>query len=95
MGKLNGKVGLVTGAAKGLGASFAEHLAAEGASVVVNYATSKAAAEAVVSRIEKKGGEGDRGSGGRDEGRGDRAPASRDEEGLRQAGHSGEQRRGV
>jgi 3-oxoacyl-[acyl-carrier protein] reductase len=56
MGKLNGKVGLVTGAAKGLGASIAEHLAAEGASVVVNYATSKAAAEAVVSRIEKKGG---------------------------------------
>ena len=56
MGKLNGKVGLVTGAAKGLGASIAEHLAAEGASVVVNYATSKAAAETVVSRIEKKAG---------------------------------------
>ena len=56
MGKLNGKVAVVTGASKGLGASIAEHLAAEGASVVVNYATSKAAAEAVVSRIAKKGG---------------------------------------
>jgi len=56
MGKLNGKVALVTGASKGLGASIAEHLAAEGASVVVNYGMSKAAAEAVVSRIEKKGG---------------------------------------
>ncbi len=56
MGKLNGKVGVVTGASKGLGASIAEHLAAEGASVIVNYATSKAGAEAVVSRIAKKGG---------------------------------------
>ena len=56
MGKLNGKVAVVTGASKGLGASIAEHLAAEGASVVVNYATSKAGAEAVVSRIAKKGG---------------------------------------
>jgi NAD(P)-dependent dehydrogenase (short-subunit alcohol dehydrogenase family) len=56
MSKLNGKVAVVTGASKGLGASIAEHLAAEGASVVVNYATSKAAAEAVVSRIAKKGG---------------------------------------
>ena len=57
MGKLNGKVAVVTGASKGLGASIAEHLAAEGASVIVNYATSKAGAEAVVSRIAKKGGE--------------------------------------
>ena len=56
MGKLNGKVGLVTGAAKGLGASIAEHLAAEGASVVVNYATSKAAAEAVVSVLRRRAG---------------------------------------
>jgi 3-oxoacyl-[acyl-carrier protein] reductase len=56
MGKLNGKVGIVTGASKGLGASIAEHLAAEGASVIVNYATSKEAAEAVVSRITSKGG---------------------------------------
>jgi 3-oxoacyl-[acyl-carrier protein] reductase len=56
MGKLNGKIALVTGASKGIGASIAEHLAAEGATVVVNYATSKSGADAVVDRIEKKGG---------------------------------------
>ena len=56
MGKLNGKVAVVTGASKGIGASIAEHLAAEGASVVVNYASSKGAAEDVVGRIKKNGG---------------------------------------
>src|SRR2546428_10200678 len=54
--KLTGKVALVTGASKGIGASIAEHLAAEGAAVVVNYANSKAGAEAVVARINQKGG---------------------------------------
>jgi len=56
MSKLAGKVAVVTGASKGIGASIAEHLAAEGASVVVNYASSKAGADAVVKRIQDKGG---------------------------------------
>jgi 3-oxoacyl-[acyl-carrier protein] reductase len=56
MSKLAGKVAVVTGASKGIGASIAEYLGAEGASVVVNYASSKAGADAVVERITAKGG---------------------------------------
>jgi 3-oxoacyl-[acyl-carrier protein] reductase len=56
MRTLKGKVAVVTGASKGIGASIAEHLAAEGASVVVNYSSSKAGADAVVNRIAGKGG---------------------------------------
>ena len=55
MGKLQGKVAVVTGASKGIGAGIAKALAAEGASVVVNYASSKAGADKVVQEITAKG----------------------------------------
>jgi 3-oxoacyl-[acyl-carrier protein] reductase len=56
MSKLTNKVAVVTGASKGIGAEIAKSFAAEGASVVVNYASSKEGADKVVAAIVAKGG---------------------------------------
>src|ERR1700756_4473348 len=56
-GKLQGKVAVVTGASKGIGAAIAEKLGSEGARVVVNYARDKAGADSVVGKIKRSGGE--------------------------------------
>ena len=56
MNKLTGKIALVTGASKGIGAGIAKAFAAEGAAVIVNYATSKAGAEKIVAEITANGG---------------------------------------
>jgi 3-oxoacyl-[acyl-carrier protein] reductase len=56
MSKLNGKVAIVTGASKGIGAGIAKGLAAEGASVVVNYSSSREGADRVVAEITGNGG---------------------------------------
>lgn len=56
MDRLSGKVAIVTGGSKGIGAAIAKKLASEGAAVVVNYASSQTEADAVVSAIEEAGG---------------------------------------
>ena len=56
MSKLSGKVAVVMGASKSIGASIAERLATQGASVVANYASTRSGADVVVKRITAKGG---------------------------------------
>ncbi len=56
MSKINGKNAIVTGASKGIGSAIAIALAAEGAAVVVNYASSKEGADRVVAEIMENGG---------------------------------------
>ncbi len=57
MGRLAGKIALVTGASKGIGAGIAKNLGAEGATVVVNYATSREGAGRTVAEIDRSGGQ--------------------------------------
>ena len=56
MGELSGKVAIVTGASKGIGAAIARRFAEAGAAVAVNYASDKAGADKVVEEIVRKGG---------------------------------------
>ena len=93
MSKLSNKVAIVTGASKGIGAAIARHLAAEGAAVVVNYASSKEGADRVVAEITRQGGKAVAVQANVARAGGDRAPVRRDEEGVRPARHPREQRR--
>jgi NAD(P)-dependent dehydrogenase (short-subunit alcohol dehydrogenase family) len=90
--KLADKVALVTGASKGIGASIAKHLAAEGAAVVVNYASSKEGADRVVGEIVGNG-EGPWRCGQTSQNKLRSSVSCRSEEGIRQTRYPGQQRR--
>ena len=93
MGDLTGKVAVVTGASKGIGAGIAKGLAAAGAAVVVNYASSKQGAESVVAAITGKGGKAVAVQADVSKAADVAAAVRRDEEGVRPARRAGEQRR--
>jgi 3-oxoacyl-[acyl-carrier protein] reductase len=93
MNRLSGKTAVVTGASKGIGAGIAKGLAAEGAAVVVNYASSKAGADRVVADIKAKGGKAIAVQGDAAKAADVKKNLRGDEASVRPAGHSGQQRR--
>ena len=90
--RLTGRVAVVTGASKGIGAAIAKQLADEGAAVVVNYASSKEGADRVVAEITGKGGKAVAVQANLAKQADIRAALRRDQEGVRQARHPGQQR---
>ena len=93
MGELSGKVAIVTGASKGIGAAIARRFGEAGAAVAVNYASDKAGAERVVDEIVKQGRQGGRDPGECGEERRRQAPVRRDPGEARRA-HDPRQQRG-
>lgn len=93
MGKLDGKVALVTGASKGIGAGIALSLAKEGAAVAVNYASDREGADRVVEKIKAAGGKAIAVQGNVTVVAGDRSLLQRDREATRQCGRPCQQRR--
>ena len=91
MSKLTGKVAVVTGASKGIGAAIAKTLAAHGAAVVVNYASSKAGADQVVAAIIERRRQGRRRSRRRVEGCRRQGHRRRGHRQLRAPRHPGQQ----
>ena len=93
MSKLTGKVAIVTGASKGIGAQIARELAAAGAAVVVNYAGSRAGAESVVAEIKDAGGKAIAVQADVAKAADVQRLVAADDQGVRRAGHPGQQRR--
>ena len=95
MKRLSGKIAVVTGASKGIGAGIAKGLAAEGAAVVINYASSKDGADRVVADIKAKGGKAIAVQGDVAKAADVKKNLRRDEASVRPVGHSGQQRRSL